>query len=68
MEKLVKIKCPFKVVDRNTKELISCNRLCVKVYAGSSGEVWCRSCDLKFDFEVSEQNQPKIFIKTQSII
>lgn len=67
MEKLIDIRCPFKVRNRQTNELMPCNRLCVKVSPGSSGEVWCRSCALKFDFEVTTQVMPKIFVKPQPL-
>lgn len=57
---LISIRCP------NTKTYTSkhtgkkrtkiCNRQCVKVKPGSSGEAHCISCDKTFDFEVSTQS------------
>lgn len=61
---LLDIRCPFQV---NSKKgfIYKCNRLCVRVYPGSSGETWCGMCKKNFNFEVADDNSFKSFIKVQ---
>jgi len=63
--KLTDIKCPFKKRSKSSGMLYTCNRVCVKVYPGSAGEVWCRSCKLTFAFEVDGQSQVRTLINVQ---
>lgn len=64
METLTNINCPFEKKDKYGIMRL-CNRICVKVEAGSKGEVWCRSCKLKFNFEVDSQNHYRPIVKVQ---
>ncbi len=63
-DELISINCPFSKLGKDGL-LYSCNRVCVKVEPGSKGEVWCRSCKLKFNFEVDSQSRYKPIIKVQ---
>lgn len=54
-KELTEVRCPFKKRDKITDKVFLCNMLCVKVYAPSSGETFCSSCKLPFEFEVSNQ-------------
>lgn len=54
-EELVAVRCPFKVKDRYSERMYTCDRICVKVIAPARGEAWCRECKLKFDFDVEGQ-------------
>lgn len=47
----VEIRCPFRTTTKRGMTYI-CNRLCVKVSPGSSGEAFCGSCKLPFEFEI----------------
>lgn len=51
-QNLFAIRCPFQRLGKSDGKLYSCNSLCVKVAAGSSGEARCRKCHLNFEFEV----------------
>lgn len=54
-EFLFQVRCPFQKPSKKDGKLYPCNRVCVEVHAGSSGRARCRSCHLKFDFEVDDQ-------------
>lgn len=54
-QNLFEIRCPFQRLGKLDGELYSCNSLCVKVTAGSSGEARCRKCHLNFEFEVDNR-------------
>lgn len=64
MSELIEVRCPFQKV-RNNGTISMCNRLIIRVSAGSSGEAYCRSCSLEFDFEVDSQSnyKPKVIVK-----
>lgn len=49
------VRCPFQKVSKKDGRLYPCNRVCVEVRAGSSGRARCRSCHLRFEFEVDDQ-------------
>lgn len=63
--KLITVNCPFQKVTSKGNTLYNCNRVCVKVYPGSSGEAYCRSCKLEFSFEVDSQSnyKPKVVVQ-----
>lgn len=52
---LFEVRCPFQKLSKKDGRLYPCNRVCVEVHAGSSGRARCRSCHLKFEFEVDDQ-------------
>lgn len=52
---LFEVRCPFQKVSKKDGKLYPCNRVCVEVHAGSSGRARCRSCHLRFEFEVDDQ-------------
>lgn len=54
-EPYFEVRCPFEQVSKKDGKLYPCNRICVEVHAGSSGRARCRSCHLKFEFEVDSQ-------------
>lgn len=54
-EFLFQIRCPFEKKSTKDGKLYACNRVCVEVNAGSSGRARCRSCGLRFMFEVDSQ-------------
>ena len=54
-EEFVPVRCPFKRRAKKNGELYVCNRTCVKVSPGSSGEARCRTCGLSFEFNVDSQ-------------
>lgn len=58
-EGLLSIRCPFvkTYISKHTGKERSkeCNKQCVKVKPGSSGEAYCSSCDKRFDFKVPHQ-------------
>lgn len=58
---LVDVNCPFQKKDRHTQQLRTCNKLCVRVYPGSSGETFCTVCKLTFEFDV----QPQVAVNTR---
>lgn len=53
---LVDVRCPFTNVDKGTGKKHPCNRTCVKVNAGSSGEAWCRFCRKSFNFQIQNDD------------
>lgn len=66
-EKLIQVRCPGMVWDKNKGETIKCNKLCVKVFPGSSGEIMCRSCHLKFRFYVDSQAKSMLSVKAKPV-
>lgn len=65
--KLLEVRCPGQVLDKSKNELMKCNKLCVKVCAGSSGEIQCRHCKLKFRFYVDSQAKSLLSVKAKPI-
>lgn len=65
-ERLISVRCPAMIVDKNGN-LIKCNKLCVKVFPGSSGEVICRGCKRKFRFYVDSQAKSILSVKAKEI-
>lgn len=63
MDNLVEIRCPFQRKVKLYNKLYNCNRICVKVTPNSSGEAMCRSCHLRFEFEVDENKKVKTQIR-----
>lgn len=49
---LFEIRCPFQRLSKADGKLYTCNSLCGKLTAGSSGELRCRKCRLNFWAEV----------------
>ena len=66
-ENLVEIRCPFEKKSKTTKEMYTCNRICVKVYPGSAGEAFCRSCHLPFEFEVDQQAKSQTGVRVKPV-
>ena len=67
-ERLIPVRCPAMIVNKNTGEKMRCNKLCVKVFPGSSGEVQCRGCKRRFRFYVDSQAKSILSVKAQAII
>lgn len=65
-ERLISIRCPAMVTDKNGN-LIKCNKLCVRVFPGSSGECVCRGCKRKFRFYVDSQAKSILSVKAKEI-
>ena len=65
-ERLISVRCPAMLTDKNGK-LIKCNKLCVRVFPGSSGEVICRNCKRKFRFYVDSQAKSILSVKAKTI-
>lgn len=63
---LIEIRCPLKYKDKLTDKLKICNRLCVKVYPPGSGEAYCSSCKMTFEYEINEQAFMKTSVKAKS--
>lgn len=66
-ERLLEVRCPGQVLDKKQGELIKCNKLCVKVFPGSSGEIQCRHCKLKFRFYVDSQAKSILSVKAKEV-
>lgn len=68
-EGLLSIRCPFTktYISKHTGKERSkeCNKQCVKVNPGSSGEAYCSSCDKRFDFKVPEHNSDVILLSEE---
>lgn len=64
--RLIPIRCPAMITDKNGK-LIKCNKLCVRVFPGSSGEAVCRGCKRKFRFYVDSQAKSILSVKAKPI-
>jgi len=67
MQDLIVIRCPFKKRGKHDNKIYICNRVCVKVTAGSAGEAYCKECKLAFEFEVDRQarNTTGVRVKTE---
>lgn len=65
--RLIEIRCPLKVVDKSSGKLIKCNKLCLKVFPGSSGEIQCRHCKRRFRFYVDSQANSELWVKAKPI-
>lgn len=66
-ERLISIRCPNMVFDKVKKELRKCDKLCLKVFPGSSGEAICRHCKLKFRFYVDSQAKSILSVKAKPV-
>lgn len=66
-ERLFEVRCPGNSWDKTKKEVIKCNKLCLKVFPGSSGECQCRHCKLKFRFYVDNQARTRLAVRAQPI-
>ncbi len=66
VDKLIEVRCPGQVLDKN-KKLLKCNKLCLKVYPGSSGEIQCRHCKLKFRFYVDSQANSIMSVRAKKV-
>lgn len=66
---LVSIRCPYSktYMSKHTQKERTkiCNKQCVKVKPGSSGEAYCSSCEKRFDFEVSTQDASQSFVLSE---
>lgn len=65
--RLFPVRCPGMVMDKSKGELVKCNKLCLKVYPGSSGEVQCRHCKLKFHFYVDSQAKSMLSVRAKPV-
>ena len=65
--RLLPIRCPGTTWDKKKNKPVKCGKLCVKVFPGSSGEVICRSCKLKFRFYVDSQAKSVLSVKARPI-
>lgn len=59
---LIDVRCPMERGDGSGKP---CNRLCVRVKAGSSGQAHCPRHDKAFEFEVDDFRTISATIKTE---
>ena len=50
--RLLPVRCPGMVMDKSKGELTKCNKLCVKVYPGSSGEIHSQPSKLEFETHI----------------
>lgn len=66
-QKLIEVRCPAQVLDKTKNQLIKCNKLCVKVYPGSSGEIQCRHCKTRFHFYVDSQAKSMLSVRAKAI-
>lgn len=66
-DRLFEVRCPAKVLDKKQGKLITCNKLCVKVFPGSSGEVQCRNCKMRFRFYIDDQAQSRLAVRVQPV-
>lgn len=65
-ERLIPVRCPAMITDKNGK-LLKCNKLCVKVFPGSSGEILCRGCHRAFRFYVDSQAKSILSVKAKPV-
>lgn len=65
-EKLLEVRCPGHIIDKSGNERI-CNKLCLKVYPGSSGEIQCRHCKSRFKFYIDNQATSSLAVRTNKI-
>lgn len=66
MDNLIDIRCPFKKISKIDQQLYLCNRVCVKVTPGSSGEARCKNCHKSFWFQVDSQARNTTGIRVKS--
>jgi hypothetical protein len=66
-ERLISVRCPAMVYDKKNDKLIKCNKLCVRVFPGSSGEIQCRGCKRRFRFYVDSQAKSILSVKAKEI-
>jgi len=66
-ERLFPIRCPGLTYNKKTGELVKCNRLCVRVAPGSSGECLCQKCKMRFRFSVDSQARSVLSVKARPI-
>lgn len=66
-DRLIPVRCPSMVYDKKNDKLIKCNKLCVKVFPGSSGEIVCRNCKKRFRFYVDSQAKSILSVKAKPI-
>lgn len=55
---LVDVRCPLQKYVKKYRSYKNCNRLCIRVNPGSSGEAFCPQCHQTFLFEVSSDYVP----------
>lgn len=65
--RLLEVRCPSNIYNKTTGKTIRCNKLCVKVYPGSSGEIQCRHCKTRFNFYVDSQARSVLSVKAKTI-
>lgn len=65
--RLLEVRCPAMVLDKTKNQQIRCNKLCVKVYPGSSGEIQCRHCKTRFHFYVDSQAKSILSVKAKPV-
>ena len=65
--KLIQVRCPGQIFNKQKNELHPCNKLCCKVFPGSSGEITCRGCKLKFRFYVDSQANSILSVKAKPV-
>ena len=65
--RLLPVRCPGMIMDKKKGELVKCNKLCVKVFPGSSGECQCRHCKLTFRFYVDSQARSSLAVRARPI-
>lgn len=63
---LIDIRCPFKKTSKVDGLTYTCNRVCVRVFPGSSGEAKCKECHLFFEFEVDIQAKPVTGVRVKT--
>lgn len=66
MARLFEVRCPNRILNKNTGKEQRCNHLCVKVEPGSSGEVKCRYCGQVFNFFVDDKSTSLINVKAKT--
>lgn len=66
--RLLEVRCPASVLDKTKNKLVKCNKLCVKVYPGSSGEIQCRHCKTRFHFYVDSQANSILSVKAKPVL
>ena len=70
-KELVEVRCPFipqyrKIAGKLYPYNKLCNNLCAKVYPGSSGEGFCDSCKLTFEYQVDDQSESSTRVRVKS--
>lgn len=64
---LYEIRCPFQRLSKKEGKLYTCNSLCGRMSAGSSGELRCRKCRLNFEFDIDDQAKPTIGVRVKKV-